>query len=240
MTDSSSLINIRLENLIIKAGKIILLSVPELNLSSGLTFISGETGSGKTTLMKALCLLKTPASGKMVWVHKNDFPDETFSENNLSLWSEHFLAINRRHIGYLPQSGGFIPWLDVLTNMMFPLSHTFGLKESQNKALYWLDKAGLSHTADRSASSLSGGQMRRMLTARACASEPDLLLLDEPMNGLDESWRSWTMNIIEEQKKRGIIVVLAAHEKPEVFSPDKFISVLSSENSGEGHALLIS
>ncbi len=75
-----------------------------------------------------------------------------------------------------------------------------------------LEKAGITHLAERQISELSEGQKQRMFIARALAQEADLMLLDEPLAGLDLNSREKIFNILEELKESGVTVLFATHD----------------------------
>ncbi len=75
-----------------------------------------------------------------------------------------------------------------------------------------LDRVGMLEYHDRQIGALSGGQQQRIFVARALAQEADVLLLDEPMTGIDASTQEVVMGIIEEQRQQGKIVLLATHD----------------------------
>lgn len=160
--------------------------------------IVGENGSGKTTLMKTLLGLHTPISGKIVWDKK---------PKGLG-------------IGYLPQQ--------TQTQKDFPASvmeivlsgfqghcglRPFYTRDEKKKARENLSRMGMEEYSSRCYRELSGGQQQRVLLARALCATEDLLLLDEPVSGLDPMAVSHMYELIQElHDKDGITVIMVSHD----------------------------
>lgn len=137
----------------------------------------GATGSGKSTLLENLIGLKQPTSGK-IWV--NNIPVETKT-----------LPQIRRLVGFTFQDANdqlFMP--TILEDITFGLLN-YGMPNAVaiDKGRQILTDFGLEAFANRSAYELSGGQKRLVALATILALEPDILILDEPTNGLDPAWR---------------------------------------------------
>ncbi len=159
--------------------------------------IVGENGSGKSTLAKALLSLKKPSSGEIA-----------FGEGK------------KRKIGYLPQQtnvGKDFPATVrevVLSGCLG--SHRFKVFYSasdKEKAKRNMEKMGISHLSKKCFRELSGGQMQRVLLARALTAAEDILLLDEPVNGLDPIVTKEFYKIISELcEKERITVIMISHD----------------------------
>lgn len=142
----------------------------------------GPNGSGKTTLLRVISG-GHPAGDGRIRVGGRVLYD---SEARVSLAPEH------RRIGYLPQGYGLFPHLSVLENVAFGLlaarpGHTRG--ERRAAASAFLREMDCEHLATRLPATLSGGEKQRVALARALLTEPDLLLLDEPLAALDAAIR---------------------------------------------------
>ncbi len=159
--------------------------------------IIGENGSGKSTLMKSLLGQKSVISGKI-----------SFDR-----------SLNRKEIGYLPQQ--------TVVQKDFPASvreivlsgclNGCGLKPfysaSQKKtAAENMEKLGISDIADRCYRELSGGQQQRVLLARALCATKKLLILDEPVAGLDPLVTQNLYSMIKEINQNGITVIMVSHD----------------------------
>ncbi len=153
------------------------------------TALVGPSGAGKTTLLRALAGL-VPAHGEP--------------------WAG--LAVQKRPVGYLPQGTILFPHLNVWQNVAYALCGK--RHERRRRAVSLLEQMGLRSLAERRATTLSGGQARRVALARALAREPRLLLLDEPTTGLDPLSRRQVLELLAELEERHGPRVLAATHDP--------------------------
>jgi osmoprotectant transport system ATP-binding protein len=163
----------------------------------------GESGCGKTTTLKLVNRLIEPTSGE---VRVEGRPTTAWDAIEL-----------RRHIGYVLQDGGLFPHMTVAQNVSLVLK----LKDKNapdSRALEMLDLVGLDPAkfADRYPHELSGGQRQRVGVARALASDPDLLLLDEPFGALDALTRTNLQKefakLVRELGKTAVFVTHDLHE----------------------------
>ncbi len=165
----------------------------------------GESGCGKTTTLKLINRLIEPTSGEVIVEGK-----PTTAWNAIEL---------RRRIGYVLQDGGLFPHMSVGENVGLTLSlrDTDGAIIS-NRAKEMLDLVGLDPAkfAGRYPHELSGGQRQRVGVARALASDPDLLLLDEPFGALDAITRTNLQKefarLVRELGKTAVFVTHDLHE----------------------------
>jgi molybdate transport system ATP-binding protein len=153
----------------------------DLQVSPGeVLVVLGPNGSGKSTMLNALAGLQPLSSGRI-----------TLGED---VWDDPgqpaFRDTTRRRIGLVFQDYRLFPHLSVLDNVAFP-DTVRGVRRhvARDRARPWLDRVGLAVFADRRPAELSGGQAQRTALARALASEPRVLLLDEPLAALDASTR---------------------------------------------------
>ncbi len=159
--------------------------------------IVGENGSGKTTLMKTLLHLREPISGEII-------PGDGLKPNE---------------IGYLPQQ--------TIVQKDFPASvreivlsgfqGRIGLRPFYNKAEKQLaeenmERMGITHLADSCYRELSGGQQQRVLLARALCATRKILLLDEPVSGLDPKVTAEMYSLIESLNHEGITIIMISHD----------------------------
>ncbi len=162
----------------------------------GFTALLGRSGAGKTSLLKALAGL-LPAVGA---------PWGFLSGGGLSGGG---LSAQARPIGYLPQDAGLFPHLNVLENTAYALRGPRRFAQAQ--AL--LDELGLGALARRAVHQLSGGEAQRVALARALAHGPELLLLDEPLSGLDAATRDTALAWLHETlTTRGLPALAATHD----------------------------
>lgn len=136
----------------------------------------GPNGAGKSSLLGVLAGLVRPDAGLVALGERRlDAPAERVH-----------VPTHRRRVGLLAQDAALFPHLDVLSNVAFA-SRTTGRRgvRARQHALAWLERVGAAALADRRPHTLSGGQRQRVAVARMLAAEPELVLLDEPMSGLD-------------------------------------------------------
>lgn len=176
--------------------------------------IVGENGSGKTTLMKGLLGLNSPIEGKI------SFGDE----------------FKQKHIGYLPQQKDIkkdFPgsvYEVVLTGTLNRSVLPFYSKEQKNIALENMEKVGISHLKKKSFQNLSGGQQQRVLLARALCATSKLLILDEPVTGLDPLATQDLYESISNLNSNGITIVMVSHDINASIRHGKNILHLSSDS----------
>lgn len=133
--------------------------------------VIGPNGAGKSTLLGALA--GTVASTGEVQVAGRS-------------WSDPALPVRARRLGVVFQDQALLPHLSALDNVAFgPRCRGLRRAAARARAHEWLERLQVGHLADRRPGQLSGGQAQRVAIARALATEPELLLLDEPFSGLD-------------------------------------------------------
>lgn len=142
----------------------------------------GPNGAGKTTLLRAILGVVAPRRGRITVGDHTLFDSSTNTD----------LPTERRRLGYVPQDYGLFPHLDVLQNVRFGLDsrRTQWSDERREACAHTLlEQFELVGLAERRPGHLSGGERQRVALARALASEPDVLLLDEPLAALDVTAR---------------------------------------------------
>jgi len=183
--------------------------------------ILGENGSGKSTLVKCLLGIKSPDSGKIIMGD----------------------GLRQKDIGYLPQhtdlAKGFPATVTevVLSGCLGRrgLRPFYSSKEKQ-LAKQAMERLGIAELAGRSCRELSGGQQQRMLLARAMCAAEKLLLLDEPVTGLDPSAAADMYDLISElNKKDGMTIIMVSHDVVKSLdSASKILCLCSSDHSFYG------
>lgn len=169
--------------------------------------IIGPSGCGKTTLMRLINGMTDFDSGRIIVMNKD-----------LASWDKIQL---RRSIGYAIQQGGLFPHLTVRQNIEFVLSISGKDIQITNERVS--DLAAMMSFDDRQLdgfpSSLSGGQQQRVGVARALASQPEIVLMDEPLGALDNITRRKLQSELKEMhQKLGITFVMVTHDLHEAFT----------------------
>ena len=135
-----------------------------LDLDARTTALYGPSGAGKTTLLELIAGLRTPQNGR-IELHGRDVTN---------------VPPRHRRVGYVPQDDALFPHLSVRQNVMY------GARAMPDDVIAVLELAPL---LDRSVKRLSGGERKRVALARALLTQPAVLLLDEPLAGVDVALR---------------------------------------------------
>jgi len=173
-----------------------------LEISEGeIVAILGPSGSGKSSLLRIICGLTPPSSGTVQLQGK----DITH------------VAPHRRNIGMVFQGTFLFPHLTVSENIAYGLKMRKDSKEAQTlRVEEMLDLIHLSNFSERDIAHLSGGETTRVAIARALAPAPSLLLLDEPLTGLDEHLRiDLAKDLRTALTTSGITAILVTHDRNE-------------------------
>lgn len=165
--------------------------------------IVGQSGSGKSTMMNVIGCLDTPTRGTY-----------RLNGKDVSSMNDDELAdIRNREIGFIFQNFQLLPRESALANVELPLVYRgVGAKERRARAAEALAKVGLEHRMSHKPTELSGGQRQRVAIARALASQPSLLLADEPTGNLDSVTGEEIVRLFAELHRQGHTIVLVTHE----------------------------
>ena len=173
------------------------------SLGPGVTALIGPSGAGKTTLARMIAGLATPVSGSITTDRRT-----LFDKNAAKC-----LPPEARQIGYVPQDSALFPHMDVRANI------DFGARASKRDIDGYIEAAGIAELLERQPHTLSGGEARRVAIVRALAAAPALLILDEPMTGLDPKRRRDLMRLVRTAARAaGIPVLLITHQVEEMLS----------------------
>ena len=165
-------------------------------------FLTGHSGSGKSTALRLAHLAERPTDGE---VRASGFSSKRTSRRDV--WKL------RRKVGYVFQDFRLLPGRTALENVSFALE-VIGSPKKQilPRAQRLLGQVGLAPKAGASVDELSGGEQQRVAIARALASEPLLLLADEPTGNLDDRATKGIMNLFWEINALGMAVLMATHD----------------------------
>lgn len=176
-----------------------------LGIEAGeLLCLSGPSGSGKTTLLNAMGGLDTPDSGSI-----------TLAGRRIDQLSRGALAdLRLREIGFVFQAYNLIPVLSARENVEFVMQvQGVAAEQRRQRAAAVLAEVGLAGLEERRPAEMSGGQQQRVAVARAIASEPQLVLADEPTANLDSQSATQLMDLFQAlNRDRGVTFVLATHD----------------------------
>lgn len=180
----------------------------------------GPNGCGKSTLCLMIAgLLRTQGYLKIA--------DKTLDEPG---WRGTFVSPGKRPVALLAQNPGIFTHMSVLDNVAFgPRCQGQGIRRSRQRAWHELCAVGASHLAYRQGGELSGGQAARVALARALATSPQVLVLDEPMAALDVPSRSQMRALLRERAKaRAITVVMVSHDLVDIASLSDAVAVMQA------------
>ncbi|MFT7462591.1 MAG: putative ABC transport system ATP-binding protein [Pseudohongiellaceae bacterium] len=178
----------------------------DLSIEAGeVVALMGPSGSGKSTILNVVGGLDRPDSGTVIVAGEtiSDLPDR-----RLPGW-------RARHIGFVFQSFNLVPVLTARENVMLPLLLTpLSRAERGRQADFALEIVGLADRADHRPRQLSGGQEQRVAIARAIASDPEIILADEPTGDLDRDSATAIMELIGRlNKELGKTFVVVTHDE---------------------------
>jgi putative ABC transport system ATP-binding protein len=181
-----------------------------------LVSIMGASGSGKSTLLNVIGILDEADSGTYTL---DGVPIKNLNETIASQYRNKFL-------GFVFQSFNLINYKSALDNVALPLYYQgMGRKERMERSMHYLEKVGLADWAKHLPNELSGGQKQRVAIARALASNPKVLLADEPTGALDSKTSYEVMELIQQINDEGKTVLIVTHE-PDIANMTKRIVYL--------------
>jgi len=193
--------SLRLERCTRRFGARVALLDATLTLQPGLVGLLGPNGAGKTTFLRLAAGLITPTSGRVTWRDGHERGDPALA-NHIAMASD----------------GDQLPVADTAAEFVSMLLRCAGLSRDAADATaeQALRRLGLDEKLDAPISTLSRGQRQRVKLAQAFALPASLLLLDEPLNGLDPVWRMKVADLMRDAAARGACVVVSSHILEEV------------------------
>lgn len=190
----------------------------EFEVQPGFTILFGASGAGKTTLLDCVAGLTTPDSGQIS------------SSNRLLFDSSQAInvPVAKRRVGYVLQDLALFPHMTVSQNVAFGLSHLPQSAQSERTAAV-LESFRISHLAHRKARDISGGEAQRAALARTLVTDPELLLLDEPLAAIDAPTKSQIIQDLRQWNRTHHIPILyITHSRDEVFALGERVIVLEA------------
>jgi spermidine/putrescine transport system ATP-binding protein len=203
-----------LDKVVKRFGEHVAVNGVDLQISKGeFLAIMGPSGCGKTTTLRMIAGLEQPSEGEIRLNGKRI--------NELKPW--------QRDTPLVWQNLALFPHLSVLKNVEFGLKmRNVAARERRERAMNWLERMDLHAYAGRNITQLSGGERQRVAIARALVTEPEILLLDEPLSALDAHLRiRMQSEITQLQKQLGITFAYVTHNQSEAFAMASRVAIMS-------------
>jgi len=176
--------------------------------------IAGPSGSGKSTLLHLLAALDTPTEG-VVELDGVDTASKTRAER---------ARLRLERVGMVFQQFHLLPSLSARANVALPLIELgAGKGERRERAEELLERVGLSDRAGHHPNELSGGEQQRVAVARALATDPALVVADEPTGELDTETGARVLELFDDVAAEGRAVVLASHDDATLNAADRVL-----------------
>jgi len=166
----------------------------DLDMGPGLTLLLGPNGCGKTTLIRLAAGVEMPDEGRIFI-------------GGLDLWKEEIAA--RSRLAYYPEYPDLTPYATIgeILDLVCRLR-----REPREAGVDALRETGLSHLKDRTVREVSNGQRRRALFAACLIGRPEVVIFDEPLEGMDQGMRRRILSWLKERRDDGSAILLAGHE----------------------------
>ena len=182
-------------------GQVQGLNEVSLDIAPGLVGLVGPNGAGKSTFLKLVVGEIQPTRGRITVLGERPFANRRLF----------------RRLGFCPQQDAIYGAMSGLAFVRFLLRlHGFGRREADRRARETLERVGLTPTLGRPARGYSKGMRQRLRIAQAIAHDPELVVLDEPLNGLDPVGRREILELLRELGEGGTHVLLSSHVLHEV------------------------
>lgn len=192
-------ISISVQHISLRFGEDLVLKDVCRDFEEGLVHgIIGNNGSGKTVLMKCICGFLHPTSGKVLVNYKQVGKDMDFPEN----------------MGIIIETPGFLPNLTGFKNLQILAS--LNNKIDNESIRESIKRVGLNPDLKKNVSKYSLGMRQRLGIAQAIMENPDILILDEPFNGLDKNAVASMRELIKDLKQSGKTILLASHNQTDI------------------------
>jgi putative ABC transport system ATP-binding protein len=184
--------------------------------------IMGPSGCGKSTLLNILGFLDTRSGGSY----------RLFGVDVATLSEAALTRLRREHVGFVFQSFNLIDDLTVAENVEVSLLYRKH-KARRSRVMEVLEQTGIAHRADHRPQQLSGGQQQRVAMARALASDPKLILADEPTGNLDSANGAAVMELLKAAARSGTTVIMVTHSPLHAAATERIVQMLDGHIVGE-------
>ena len=166
--------------------------------------VTGPSGAGKSTLLNLLCGFDKPSSGSVY------FKGASIAEMN----DVELATLRNTSCGFILQTPHLLYDRTLLENVLLPFHYsTANHEDAKTRCLELLTYVGLFEMADRFPSTLSGGELQRVVFARALACEPEIIFADEPTGSLDKKRSEQLLLLLQDQITLGRTVVMVTHDQ---------------------------
>ncbi|MBW3582277.1 MAG: ABC transporter ATP-binding protein [Euryarchaeota archaeon] len=188
--------------LAVRYGKVRALLPTSFEIPKGTWALLGPNGAGKSTLIRAMLGLTQPSQGSVFVLGKNPAADP---------------AGVRRRVGYMPESPALLPGLTGIQYVTLAAKLSgMNANAARRAAHVTVDDVGLGEARYRKVETYSTGMRNRVKLAQALVHDPELIILDEPTNGLDPDGRDAMLDLIRDLKGEGRSLLMSSHILPEV------------------------
>ena len=205
-TGNGTLVSAREVTKVYRLGKVEARALRGVTLQVGageFTAVVGPSGSGKTTLLNLIGALDSATSGAL----------EVLGRDVTRISRRQRADLRLHSLGFVFQAYNLVPVLTAIENVEFVLELQGAGAQRRQRARQVLEQLGLAEFADRRPNELSGGQQQRVAVARAIASEPELVLADEPTANLDgENAEILLRTMRDLNESRGITFIFSTHD----------------------------
>jgi len=175
----------------------------DISLSHGILALVGPSGAGKTTILQCVAGLQTPSWGEIKINGEVVFSSEQGAD----------IPIRNRRIGYVFQDYALFPHMTVEKNVMYGKPQKGSTPNKVMTVSNLLEMLKIEHLRNRYPNQISGGEKQRVALARALMTEPELLLLDEPLSALDQDTRSTVQQeLLKLQTQWQIPFIVVTHD----------------------------
>ena len=207
MKQNSTLLKLEKVSKIYQMGEVEVPALKEVSVEiqkGDFVAIIGASGSGKSTMMNLIGCLDLPSKGK-IFLKNQDITQ--LSESNLA-------SLRGKTIGFIFQQYNLIPSISAFENVLLPMEfQELNEHEANNRARKILEIVGLDDKGHHLPTQLSGGQQQRVSIARSLATDPEIILADEPTGALDSVTGKQIMTMLSRLwKEKGKTIIMVTHD----------------------------